>query len=310
MPYFTNSQGLDIYYEEKGKNNQKTILFLDGSGSSCAMNRQIANILKDQYHCVLMDYRGYGNSDPSRFNSMAWCAFDVKELIEHLDLEKVTLMGHSMGVSVALGYCKAYGMQYLDKLILCDQSPYVTSDGDWRHGRLQGRQDKDLFLKFVQQIFDNPDMFRVEEIPRMGPRYYTECEYPEEMLNNDIFDLSWVPEEDGKQRMFEPREVVARGMKADCDPLAYVATWFDSGYQDYRPILPDITVPVLYFAPYPGTEYDYASNLYYKEHLGGPVDFVELRPATHMAIYEHLELTIQRIREFMEREYDLKVTEE
>lgn len=106
-------------------------------------------------------------------------------------------------------------------------------------------------------------------IPRMGPKYYTECEYPEKMVENDIFDLSWVPKEDGKQRMFVPQEVVARGMKADCDPLAYVATWFDSGYQDYRPILPDITVPVLYFAPYPGTEYDYASNLYYKEHLGG-----------------------------------------
>ena len=199
-------------------------------------------------------------------------------------------------------------MQYLDKMILTDQSPYVTSDGDWTHGRLQGRQDKDMLLEFVQQIFHDPDRFRMEEMPRMLPNYYPECEYPEEMLDQGAFDFSLIPQSDGKGSMFDSmfdfREVVARGMRADCDPLAYVATWFDSGYQDYRPVLPNITVPVLYFAPYPGTEYDYASNSYYKEHLGGPVDFVELRPGTHMAIYEHLEETILHIREFMEREYE------
>lgn len=62
-------------------------------------------------------------------------------------------------------------MQYLDKMILCDQSPYVTSDGDWTHGRLQGQQE------------------------------------------NDIFDLSWVPKEDGKQRMFVPQEVAIQRIR-------------------------------------------------------------------------------------------------
>lgn len=305
MPYFVNSQNLNIYYEEFGpRDAEKTVFFLNGSGQDCKGNRPLASALSDKYHCILMDYRGYGKSEPSCYNSMRWCATDAKECIEYLDIDKVTFFGHSMGVSVALGYAKEFGDLHVDRMILVDQSPYVTSDGDWKHGRLQGEQDKEMILEFLKQIFDDPGKFMLSEMPRMGANYYKDkCDYPDALLNNDLFDFSWVPKGDGKVRYFDPEEIVAKSMVPKCDPLAYVATWFDSGIQDYRQVLPTMKFPVLYFAPYPGTEYDVPSNEYYRDHLGGPVEFVKLYPGTHMAIFEHWKESIIKIREFMEKEF-------
>ena len=134
----------------------------------------------------------------------------------------------------------------------------------------------------------------------MSPSFYP-FEYPEFIheLSKDFFDVDWAPQDAMRRR------IVMEGLNAKqkCDPLAYIATWFDSGYQDYRPVVSTIRVPALVFAPCPGSEYPFEANEYYRDHLGGPVDFQVFEPATHLLMLEYFDQFIEKINDFLQRSY-------
>jgi len=142
-------------------------------------------------------------------------------------------------------------------------------------------------------MFHDPYSYSFEEMKRMSLDYY-DFEYPNWIrdISDSIFDMFWVPEESESFFGASKKKMVIQGMAAGrkCDQLANITTWFDTGYQDYRTVLSTIKVPALVFAPCPGSEFDFTSNEYYRDHLGGPVEFVVLEPGTHLALMEHFRL--------------------
>ena len=107
--YFKNSQGYNIYYEDRGNKEDQAIIFLHAWGSSMAdFTYTLENL--EGYRRVAYDHRGFGRSDkPDRDMSLRHLARDLKELIDHLGLEDVVVVGYSMGACVLYKYIELFG---------------------------------------------------------------------------------------------------------------------------------------------------------------------------------------------------------
>ncbi|MBI5726587.1 MAG: alpha/beta hydrolase [Ignavibacteriales bacterium] len=96
-----------IYIRYLDSMNGKTpLIFIHGLGASSIAD--FGSILMDRsfdsYRCVLIDLPGHGFSDkPQNFSYTLYSyASVVERLIEHLNLASVTLVGHSLGGTVAI----------------------------------------------------------------------------------------------------------------------------------------------------------------------------------------------------------------
>jgi non-heme chloroperoxidase len=70
----------------------------------------VAGLLDKGYRCVTYDRRGHGRSDRHRSGwNMDLLADDLAQLLDHLDVNDVTLVGHSMGCSEIVRYVTRHG---------------------------------------------------------------------------------------------------------------------------------------------------------------------------------------------------------
>ena len=82
----------------------------------------IARALAGQWQVVNLDMRNHGRSDWQDTMSYTLMAEDIKDTLDHLGLDKVALLGHSMGGKISMEFALRYP-QRVNKLILADISP-------------------------------------------------------------------------------------------------------------------------------------------------------------------------------------------
>ncbi|KAJ8917347.1 hypothetical protein NQ315_002369 [Exocentrus adspersus] len=75
---------------------------------------------------VAIDARNHGDSPHSHNHTYAHMAADIRDLLEQLRLDKVALMGHSMGGRAVMLFALKYP-ELVDRLIVADMSPVGTS---------------------------------------------------------------------------------------------------------------------------------------------------------------------------------------
>ncbi len=78
-----------------------------------------AKKLSEYYQIILVDQRNHGHSDWSEEFDYNLLAEDLKELLEHLGLTKILLMGHSMGGKTVIEFTQKY-QEFVYKLIVVD----------------------------------------------------------------------------------------------------------------------------------------------------------------------------------------------
>ncbi len=78
-----------------------------------------AKKLSEYYQVILVDQRNHGHSDWSDEFNYNILAQDLKELLDHLQLKKVLLLGHSMGGKTVIEFTQNYP-EYIEKLIVVD----------------------------------------------------------------------------------------------------------------------------------------------------------------------------------------------
>ena len=124
------SDGVLLRYREAGS-GQPLVLIPGWSQTADQFAFQLAG-LADRCRVIAVDMRGHGESDkPGHGYRIARLAKDVHDLLTALDLSDVALLGHSMGASVIWSYYDLFGPERLAKLILVDQVPVGGSDIDW-----------------------------------------------------------------------------------------------------------------------------------------------------------------------------------
>src|SRR5579864_6852419 len=116
--------GLRFRYLEWGNPSADPIVLLHGFSSTAAAWTRVGETLAPEYHVVALDQRGPGESewDPQERYTDAQYASDARALAEHLKLGAFTLIGHSMGGSVAFTYASTYPND-VKRLIIEDSAP-------------------------------------------------------------------------------------------------------------------------------------------------------------------------------------------
>ena len=102
MAYFTY-QSKKIFYRETG--NGEPLMVLHGNTASSVMFEMLLPLYQDSFKVILMDFLGNGKSDRvDEFPADIWMnqAKQVIALIEHLNCQKVNLIGTSGGAWTAV----------------------------------------------------------------------------------------------------------------------------------------------------------------------------------------------------------------
>jgi non-heme chloroperoxidase len=157
--YIPVADGVNYYVEDLNPGGKKTILFLHGWPASHKLfEYQFDQLPKLGYRCIGIDTRGFGHSDkPFCGYDYYTLADDVRCIVDKMNLNNFTLLGHSTGGAIACRYMyrhKGYGVS---KLILCAAAaPSLIKRSNFAYG---------LSRETVEQIItdtykDRPQMLR------------------------------------------------------------------------------------------------------------------------------------------------------
>ena len=96
-----------LFYEVHG--DGPTVVFAHGSGGTHMSWWQQVPVLSKQYRCVTIDHRGFGYSKdgangPGRRNFVS----DLEGLLDRLKVDRVSLVGQSMGGLTVLGFASKH----------------------------------------------------------------------------------------------------------------------------------------------------------------------------------------------------------
>ncbi len=95
---------MQLNYGEWGNENAPPLILVHGACDHARAWDDVARELSAQFHVIAPDLRGHGQSqwaDAGGYH-MSGFVFDLAELIRHLALTHVTLIGHSLGGNIAL----------------------------------------------------------------------------------------------------------------------------------------------------------------------------------------------------------------
>ena len=273
MGYLAMQDYAKMYYEIQGKG--QPIIFIHGWSCSTETSAPMVEILKKDYRCISYDQRGHGaSSRPTKGLTITQLGRDLRELIEYLDLQDVILVGHSMGGATIYSYIQQFGCDRIKKAVVIDMSPKLISDDTWKGGCVQGK--------------------------------YVEADYwsDMEMMGQNIGDFMWrfwrivlpafadLPE--------EMKDIVAPGLLGVNSEHVLTCLWHSMFMLDYRPVIKDIKVPLLYMIPELGLYPQEAAD-FLKENSGSDVDVIHFLGITHMIPDEATEKAASDIKAFIEK---------
>jgi len=155
--YIKVEQNVKIYVEDVNPDSKKTILFLHGwPGSHKLFEYQFDELPRLGYRCIGIDTRGFGNSDkPFEGYDYDRLAEDVRLVIEALNIQDITLAGHSTGGAIAIRYMARFKEYGVSKLALfAAAAPSLIKRPNFPYGL-----DKEVVIKIIQGTYtDRPKM--------------------------------------------------------------------------------------------------------------------------------------------------------
>lgn len=125
MQTFTTADGVTLAFHDDGGDGTPLVM-LHGWGQTQELFRHQRGALGRRV--VTLDFRGHGSSaEPGHGYRIARFAQDVVELLDHLGLEQVDALGHSMGVSVWWSFADQHGGSRLRRFVAVDQPSAVAA---------------------------------------------------------------------------------------------------------------------------------------------------------------------------------------
>jgi len=145
---FTTSDQLQIHFDLFGESADPPLLLVHGIGADREMWRPQMNSLPAAgFRLIIPDLRGHGLSDIPADFEIADCARDLKELLDHLQVQQAHLVGVSMGGMVV----QRFALDYPDQsrsLVIVDSLSGITRPVERFNGSLAA-----LLLKILPTGF-------------------------------------------------------------------------------------------------------------------------------------------------------------
>jgi pimeloyl-ACP methyl ester carboxylesterase len=119
-----------LHYLDWGTPGLPPVVFLHGGGLNAHTWDLVCAALRRERHCVALDQRGHGESEwsPHMDYSTESHVGDLEAFVGHLGLERLVLVGMSLGGVNALAWAGRHG-QRLAGLVLVDVGPEIRVDG-------------------------------------------------------------------------------------------------------------------------------------------------------------------------------------
>ncbi|MBN0973416.1 MULTISPECIES: alpha/beta fold hydrolase [unclassified Gordonia (in: high G+C Gram-positive bacteria)] len=123
MPYVTTLDGTEIYYKDWGV-GRPVVLSHGWPLNADSWEAQQLFLAQNGYRAIAHDRRGHGRSSQTwSGNEMDTYADDLAELIRHLDLQELTLVGFSTGGGEVTRYIGRHGTDRVAQLVLVSAVP-------------------------------------------------------------------------------------------------------------------------------------------------------------------------------------------
>lgn len=227
--YFETNDHVHIHYRKSGE-GEALILLPGWTSDSSTFHRNYPEFNK-HFTVYAMDYRCHGLSDSPDYGlRISRFAKDLRDLIEHLGLKKVNLLGHSLGNAVIWSYLSLFGEDEVNKLVFEDEPPCLSSNPEWTDEEDElytgGAHKKDDYWTLVNALDKSwMDMFGLFET-----YFPSHAKCPP------------VPEYD------YPAPDPAPVNFLTLDNRKHARILYDHMTNDWRDVLPTITVPTLIIA--------------------------------------------------------------
>lgn len=114
----------------KVEGNGETLVFLHGLSDNLLYWEFLASSLKEDYQVIRLDFRGHGESELGDDKiTIDQFANDLTNLLEMLDVDKINLIGFSLGGAVALDFAVKYP-QKVSSLVLMSSFFKINEDSE------------------------------------------------------------------------------------------------------------------------------------------------------------------------------------
>ena len=129
MPYARIDYSLDMYYEDDDFTDPwrtpETVVLHHGNAKNARLWYAWVPLLARQYRVIRLEARGFGRSTvpPDGYRwSLSRFAADVRGLLDHLELDRVHLIGETVGGTISLQFASEYPDRLLS--VTTCTSPY------------------------------------------------------------------------------------------------------------------------------------------------------------------------------------------
>lgn len=213
--YFTTDDGAKVYYDVEGEGHP--IIFIHGVLVNSKFWEQNVEVLKGSFKVITMDMRGHGFTMDEHVPTYttARIAHDLKQLIDHLALEDVTLIGWSTGGYVIYNYLELFGPHKVKGVGVVDMPPRIINDANWN----LGGYTYDVFQGIVQGIPANDFAIR--------SGFVTPIFSYDRVIDEETYDFV------ERNFMLTPQ-------------AAFISIMQNLGDSDYRSMIQNMPVPHLY----------------------------------------------------------------
>lgn len=123
MAYILSLDEVPLYYEEIGQG--ENLLLIHGGAASTRFWKKQIPVFSKQFHVVAIDLRGHGNSGKTADgNNLTQFGRDLKSILDTMELDRVVIVGWSLGSSVVMSYVEQFGLKRLAGFVNVDQRPH------------------------------------------------------------------------------------------------------------------------------------------------------------------------------------------
>lgn len=135
LPTIKTSDGIHLTYNQTGPKNGSPLLFITGwRQAAIEWHKQATYFSSAGFRVTTFDLRGHGDSEEPPFGyRVSRYAADLEDLLTELDLKKVTVIGHSMGCSIAWAWWDQYPSSHgrVAKFVFVDQPAVTARNPEW-----------------------------------------------------------------------------------------------------------------------------------------------------------------------------------
>lgn len=149
-------------------NGKKPLILLHGFMEDTRIWDEMDTRLSEKFNLIKIDLPGHGKSKVyHEINSMDFMAEKVKEVIDFLDLQKINILGHSMGGYVSLAFAEKYA-EHLDSLTLFFSTVFADDD--------EKKEIRSKSIRIIKESYSNfynagiPNFFNPFEREKLAPK--------------------------------------------------------------------------------------------------------------------------------------------